>query len=403
VILLRLALRGVRAHAMRLVMTAVSVVLGVSFVVGTLVLTDSMDRAFTEMVEGTNADVDAVVRPADAFSQSYARFGGTTAVLPGDLAPRLADEPEVVRAYPMVRGLGDVLDSSGEAVGIPNAPQFVISWYDRPGSGFRLEGEAPRGEEEFVLDQATAQRAGLERGDTAWVRLDGTEYEMRLTGVFTVAGASGMAGATITGLEHSVAQELVLGDGEAVSAYYLVGQEGKSPWQVADSVAPLLEPGQESVPMDVVRAEESAGLEDVLGYLNVFLLVFAGIALFVAGFLIVNTFAMLLAQRSRELALLRAVGASRTQVRALVMGEALLVAGDDVVENVPARCRRQVDGVIRRDALLDVVQFVERFPVPLVVAHEQLPLTVLGDPHREPVTGGDLFHRKQVLFDLRRF
>lgn len=323
--LLRLTLRGLAAHWVRLLMTTLSVVLGVSFVAGTFVLTATMDRAFAELNDGFDADIDAVVRTEGTFSQGFADYGDTTASLPAELADDLRGEPEVVRVYPMALGLAAVLDAEGEEIGAQGAPQYVMSWYERPGSGYELDGRAPEGDSELVLDEATAEQGGYAVGDTVLLRVDGDEHELELTGVFTVAGATGLAGATLVGLEHAAAQELVLGDTDAVSEFYLVGQEGKSQWQVADSVAPLLDLGQESLPMDIVRDEASAGFDEALGFLNTFLLVFAGIALFVGSFLIFNTFAMLLAQRGRELALLRAIGASQQQVRAAVLGEALVV------------------------------------------------------------------------------
>ncbi|QVQ52510.1 ABC transporter permease [Spiractinospora alimapuensis] len=277
------------------------------------------------MMDGFDADIDAVVRVEGAFAQGFADYGDTTTTLSESLAEELREADDVHAVYPMVLSTGTVLDPSGEPVGTTGAPQFVMSWHDRPGSGYDLSGRAPNAPEEFVLDTATAQEAGLDVGDTTRIRLAGAEHEFRLSGVFTVAGATGLAGATIVGLDHAVAQDVVLGDTGAVSEFYLVGVEGKSQWQVADSVAPVLDLGTESVPMDVVRVENAADLGEALGFLTTVLLVFAGIAVFVGAFLIVNTFAMLLAQRGRELALLRAVGAGRHQVRLMVLGEAVVV------------------------------------------------------------------------------
>lgn len=323
--LLRLSLRSVAAHWGRLVMTTLAVVLGVAFTSGTLILNSTIDRAFTEMTEEFDADIDAVVRTEGAFAQGFTDFGNTATTLPADLAEDLRDDSDVVEVYPMVNSTGTVLDDTGEPVGSPGAPQFVMSWYDRPDSGYELSGRAPRGEEEFVLDAGTAEDAGLAVGDTTRLLLDDEEYEFQLTGVFTTAGATGLAGATMVGLDHSAAQSLVLDDTDVVSEFYLVGADGKSQWQIADSVAPVLDVGVESVPMDIVRVENSADLGEALGFLTTVLLVFAGIAVFVGAFLIVNTFAMLLAQRGRELALLRAVGASQRQVRLMVLGEALVM------------------------------------------------------------------------------
>ncbi|MDA2808747.1 ABC transporter permease [Nocardiopsis suaedae] len=337
-ILLRLALRGLAAHRLRLALTAVAVVLGVAFTSGTLILTDTMERSFTRMFEGVNADVDAVVRTEQAFSQQAGPAFGAGPGLPADLAEELAEPEEVESVHPVAEGTAVLLGPGGEEVGGQGPPQIGTTWHGRPGSGITLTaGRGPEGAGEFALDEGTAADQGLEPGDRAVLRfpdpgggpVDGSdggaadEREMELTGVFR-AGEVGMAaGATVAAFEPETARRLLLGDPDRVTEFHLVGDDAKSQWQIADSVAPVLPLGAESLPMDIVRDEETGPLLEVLGFFEVFLLTFAGIALFTASFLIANTFAVLVARRVRELALLRAVGASQAQVRAVVMGEAL--------------------------------------------------------------------------------
>ncbi|WP_017625463.1 ABC transporter permease, partial [Nocardiopsis chromatogenes] len=329
-ILLRLALRGLAAHRLRLALTAVAVVLGVAFTSGTLILTDTMERSFTRMFAGINADVDAVVRTEQAFSQQAGPALGAGPGLPADLAEELAEPEEVEGVYPVAEGTAVLLDPDGEEVGGQGPPQIGTTWHGRPGSGITLTaGRGPGGAGEFVLDEGTAAEQGLEPGDRAVLRFPdpgggaGDERDMELTGTFR-AGQVGMAaGATVAAFAPDTARRLLLGDPDRVTEFHLVGDDAKSQWQIADSVASVLPLGAESLPMDIVRDEETGPLLEVLGFFEVFLLTFAGIALFTASFLIANTFAVLVARRVRELALLRAVGASQGQVRAVVMGEAL--------------------------------------------------------------------------------
>lgn len=331
-ILLRLALRGLAAHRLRLALTAVAVVLGVAFTSGTLILTDTMERSFTRMFEGIDADVDAVVRTAQAFSQQAGPALGAGPGLPADLAEELAEPEEVEGVYPVAEGTAALLGPDGEEVGGQGPPQIGTTWHGRPGSGITLTaGRGPGADDEFALDEGTAADQGLEPGDRAVLRFPDPgpgggavdEREMELTGVFR-AGEVGMAaGATVAAFEPETARRLLLGDPDQVTEFHLVGDDAKSQWQIADAVAPVLPLGAESLPMDIVRDEETGPLLEVLGFFEVFLLTFAGIAMFTASFLIANTFAVLVARRVRELALLRAVGASQGQVRAVVMGEAL--------------------------------------------------------------------------------
>ncbi|NYI94563.1 putative ABC transport system permease protein [Streptomonospora nanhaiensis] len=325
-IMLRLTLRGLAAHRLRFLLTGFSVVLGVAFVSGTLILTDTMDRAFTRMFEGMDADIAAVVRPQQEFAQGFAAGGeaGTATLLPDDLAGDLAEVEEIQAVYPMAEGTAAVLGPDGEEIGGQGPPQIGTTWHDRPGSGSGIvAGRGPRGGGEFVLDQGSARAAGLSVGDSVTVRAGGEDRDMILVGVFRSGQLGSTAGSTVAAFDLPTAQRLLLGDPDRVNAYYLDGVPGKSQWQIADAAAPLLEPGMESLPMDIVRDEQLGPMREALDYFGVFLLTFAGIGLFVGSFLIFNTFAMLVAQRGRELALLRAIGAGQEQVRGAITGEAL--------------------------------------------------------------------------------
>jgi putative ABC transport system permease protein len=187
-----------------------------------------------------------------------------------------------------------------------------------------IEGDAPRSAGEIAIDSTAAEDSGYRIGDTVRLLTPGSPIEAELVGVFRFGSSGGLAGATLTAFDTATAQELLLEPGEFTSIS-IDGEDGVSNDELRDRVAAAL-PGDLEVNTKDEQLEEEAGaVEQGLNFFNIILLVFAGVALFVGSFMILNTFSMLVAQRTRELALLRALGASRRQVTRSVLGEALVV------------------------------------------------------------------------------
>jgi putative ABC transport system permease protein len=225
-----------------------------------------------------------------------------------------------------------VLSTEGKVVGGSGPPAFGGNWSDAPaGHGLEglviLDGHEPHGAEEVVLDERTAERAGYDLGDrvtivTATKTLD---VHPTLVGIAGFRQGGSLNGATYAAFDTPTAQQLFLDGQDAYTVFWVTAGDGVSQEELTKEAAAVLPAGYEAVTGDDA-AEESAGpLLDGIGFLTTFLLIFAGIALVVSSYIIVNTFSILVAQRSRELALLRALGASKKQVIRSVQLEAFAV------------------------------------------------------------------------------
>ncbi len=325
--MLRATLRTAVAHKGRLLLSALAVVLGVAFVAGTFVFTDTLQRTFSDLFGQVQPDV--VVTPASPLGSQQA--AGASDSLPGQALRRVSEVDGVAKAAGLVQVGGVTLvDAAGDAVGATGAPTFGVSWSDDPDlSPLRLvEGRGPQRAGEIAIDTQALQAGGFELGDTVRVLTPGPAVQGELVGVFRFGTSGNLAGATLTAFERQQAQRLLLG-GNRWTDVRAMAQPGVSQQTLADRVTDALD-GSPVGPVRVQTGEQAsdeaaADLTEGLGFITTFLLVFAGVALFVGAFIIVNTFSVLIARRTRELALLRAVGASRRQVTLSVLAEALLV------------------------------------------------------------------------------
>lgn len=327
--MLRAAWKSLLGRKLRLVMSTFAIVLGVAFVSGSLMFSDTLERSFTSLFASTVGDV--VVRPDTGTS--FGGVDGSTRTVPADVVDELAGVDGVARADGNVTSPGIfVVSSEGKVVGGQGAPGLGVGYNDAPAAGGReglrlLDGEIPNGPTEVALDAATASDAGYEIGDEVGLITPVAEAEFSVTMVGTVGfgDRASLNGATITVFDMATAQDIFLQGEDAYTDVWVSADEGVSQPELRDAVAPLLPAGVEAVTGDDAAEESASLLLEAISFLTTFLLIFAGIALVVGAFLIVNTFSMLVAQRSRELALLRALGASRRQVIRSVQGEALVV------------------------------------------------------------------------------
>lgn len=322
--MLHLSLRTLLAHKARFAMTAFAVVMGVGFVVGSFVVTDTLRRSVDELFE-TITTVDATVR-AEANLQSGGGAPASRGRVPAGLAADVSRVDGVAAAGTTITGYAQLLDRHGDPVTTTGAPLFGVNWPTDP----RLNpatidaGRAPESPGEVAIDRGTADDFDLGVGDrTQMLVLDGQE-DVEVVGVFTYGETNSLLGARLTAMETGWADE-VLDAGGQVDSIDVVADPGVDPADLVDRIDTVLPEGVEVVPSEQVVDE---GQEQVSGLLSVFqnvLLAFAGIAVFVSAFYINNTFAIVLGQRVRELSLLRALGASGRQVVASVMLEASLI------------------------------------------------------------------------------
>lgn len=331
--MVRVALASVLGNKLRLALTALAIVLGVAFVSGSLVLTDSIDAAFGTLLVEANEGVDVYVNPESVIEENVttAQPGGGPA-LPEDLVGQVAEVDGVAEAVGTVEGSAQVIGADGEPVGGMGPPTLAFSWGgpDEGGPLTLQEGRPAMGDGEVTIDAATADTTGYGVGDTVPVLLSDGVREFELVGITGFGAEDNLLGATIVTFDLTTAQQALGRDGE-VSAISVSAEPGVEAQVLRDRVADAVRGAAvEVVTADDQLAEDKAEITGALSFLNIALLAFAGIALFVGTFLIVNTFSIIVAQRTREFALLRAVGASARQVQLAVVVEALavgLVAG----------------------------------------------------------------------------
>jgi putative ABC transport system permease protein len=324
---LRATFRTALAHKGRLALSALAVVLGVAFVAGTYVFTDTLQRTFTELFDTVQPDV--LVSPASADGQAAV---GTAATLPADAADVVAGVDGVAVSAGAVQTIGvTLIGSDGEPVGTIGPPALGIGWDDDPElSPLRLvEGRGPESDDEVAIDAEAFESGGFSVGDTVRVLTPGPSIEAELVGVFRFGTSGNLAGATLTAFAMDTAQRVLLG-GDGWTGVQAMAETGVSQQELAERVEAAFAEAPDVGPVLVqtgeqVEDEAAAAITEGLGFISTFLLVFAGVALFVGAFIIVNTFGVLIARRTRELALLRAVGASRRQVTLSVLIEAFLV------------------------------------------------------------------------------
>ncbi len=321
--------KGIAGHKRRFFSTCVAVVLGVTFLTGTLVLGDTIRGSFDEMFAKANSGTAVEVR-------SSTRIGGDDTGQRGVVDPAVVDDvravPGVAAAAPVLTGPAQIIAADGTAIGGQGPPTLGSSWITDPTlNPYQVaEGRAPEpvaaGQPtEVVIDRGAADDAGLAVGDTTTVLVP-DQVPVEIVGIVTFGTADSMAGSTYTGFAADDAVRLLGGGQPGLSEIRVAAEPGVGEDELAARVSEALPVGTEAITGTALSAEQLQSIEDdFLGMMRTMLVIFAGVALLVASFSIHNTFSIVAAQRSRESALLRAIGATRTQVLGSVILEAMLV------------------------------------------------------------------------------
>ena len=321
----RVALRGVRAHLVRFLLSVLAVALGVAFVAGTFSLRTMLSSTFDGIVESTMLG-DTYVRGVEEASGMApgADWGGNRVRVPLSLVEDLEQVDGVEKVVPDIVGTAVLVGAEGTAVINGGAPSLGMAFNPDDPTLVLSDGRAPATTGEVALEAVTLETSGLAIGDTTTVIVAGQLKPVEVVGV--VSGTGPLAGATMTVFDEETATAAFAPDGRT-GTLALYAEDGVSPEELLTDVEQALAGTQdvEVVDGDVMREETTASIEEALGFVQTFLLVFAAISLFVGGFIIANTFAMSVRQRMRELALLRAVGASPTQVFSSVVVQAAVV------------------------------------------------------------------------------
>jgi len=320
--MLKLSIRNLLSHKIRFFMTSFAVVLGVSFVVGSIVVTDTVRKSFDTLFDEITAGVDLEIRSVDPLSDEPGSLGPP---LPAEVATQASAVDGVEIAEGQVGGIAQPIAPDGEPVTTTGAPKLAFSWGPTDELyPVTLELGAKPGPGEFAVDQGTFEDFDFVIGDTYDVLVpDGTESFV-LSGTATFGSTNSLAGARLTMFDLDTAQRLF--DREGVfDAIDIKLEPGADADAVQAAVAEGLPADAEVVTGAAVAQEGSDQIGELASIFGNILLGFAGVALFVSAFYIYNTFSIILGQRIRELALLRAIGATAAQIRATVILEALLV------------------------------------------------------------------------------
>ncbi|MEU1690403.1 FtsX-like permease family protein [Streptomyces hirsutus] len=319
----RTALRNVFAHKARLLMTVLAVMLGVAFVSGTLVFTNTISDALQKSSAKGFDHVDVAV------TAQWKEAEGDKVGEPHELTSAMVEDsarvPGAARAIGVVTGFTAMADRDGRLIGDGFQSQGGNYWGTDDPRYPLTEGHAPKGADEILIDAETAERTGYRVGDTVRMSVDGPVLEPVVTGVFTTDDGNVAAGGSLALFDTATAQKLFGKEG-TFDEIAVKAKDGVSETALQAEL-------DKALPADAVETTTGTQLADdqasmiasSMSGLKQGLLVFAGIALFVGTFIIANTFTMLVAQRTRELALMRAVGASRRQVTRSVLFEAFVV------------------------------------------------------------------------------
>src|SRR5919109_940958 len=329
----RVALRGLFARKLRLVLTALAVALGVTLIAGTYVFTDtinrSFDRIFTESAKGT----DASITPRKTIDTS--NNGGTQPTVSPAVLAEVRRQPGVQSADGSVFDVGTVLDSKGDRISSGGAPNFIASIADQPRfNAFTIkQGRKPTSADEVAIDASTAKRKHLEIGDKIAVVATAPRKDYTIVGTTQIAGVDSFGGATVVDMLLPEAMRMLGKRG--FDQIQVSAKPGTTPQQLRDQLHNAL-PRTVNVRTGQEEArKQSDDIKNNLSFLTTALLAFAGISLFVGAFIIFNTFSITVTQRMREFALLRALGidlpsngnviASRTIIVSIVVGTVVTV------------------------------------------------------------------------------
>ena len=325
--MLKSTFRGMIAHKLRLVLTTASIALGIAFLAGTLILTDTMGLAFTQLFGKVSAGTDAVVRTEASFTESS---GTGTSRAPIDAA--VLDDVSAVDgvrvAEGFVSGYALITDNDGKAIltsgGAPTMGYTMAEDESLRGEVEILSGTAPQGGDEVVIDATSAEENDVAVGSTIKVLFQGPTREFTVVGTVGFGGEKDLGGTTSAYFDAATAQE-VLGEPGVFDSIGVAADDGVSQQELTERLGAVVPQGTEAVTGASVSKENADAVKEELKMVGILFMIFAGIALFVGAFIIWNTFTMTITQRSREIALLRAIGATRRQVLRSLLIEAVVL------------------------------------------------------------------------------
>jgi putative ABC transport system permease protein len=323
----RATLKSLLARKLRLLLSGLAVVLGVMFVSGAFVLTDTLGRSFDAVFSDAFSEVDVNVAAKPKVALSEVEGEQVAGPVPASVVDRVKAVPGVTDVRGVVNADGArLIGSNGKVVTSFGPPQLGENWLGESDLLKLREGRAPQADDEIVVNVALADAAKVKVGDRVGVLTLAPKKEFTLVGVFGYSGGrDSVGGVNEVAFTTPVAQQLMLGKPGVFSNVTAQAADGTTPEALRDQVARALGADYEVKTGKQLADDASAGLKEGLSFFNKILLGFAAVALLVGTFLILNTFSIIVAQRTRELALMRAIGASGRQVIGSVVLEAVAV------------------------------------------------------------------------------
>jgi putative ABC transport system permease protein len=322
----RLGIKNALAHKRRLFSTGLAVLIGVAFLAGTLIFTSTISRTFDDLFANVYEKTDAVVRSSESIDVGFGtQIRGR---IPDDLVDVVATVDGVAEAIGETEGTARIIGKDGTPMGRANgSPNFGMSVTPAELSPWEIAaGRLPSGPDEMAMDNGSFKRGNFAEGDRVTVVSQAGSREFTVVGAVRFGATDSPGGATFALFDLPTAQSFVGRPGEIDSIS--VGGDGSiSEQALTERIQQALPEGAnaETLTGAEITEESQTALQDALSFFNILLLVFAGVGLFVASFIIYNTFAITVTQRLRENALLRAVGASRTQVLGSLLVEAVII------------------------------------------------------------------------------
>jgi putative ABC transport system permease protein len=322
--MIKFALRGLLARKLRTVLTALGIVLGVALVCGTYVLTDSISTAFDSIFKQTYRNTDAAITGKSAFSLGQ---NGTSQEPSFDesLLGTVRALPQVSSAAGTVSGEAHLIGKDGKAISRGGAPNLGFSVNpDQPrfSSLTLVSGAWPKAGE-VVIDRTTVSKEHISIGQMIGVQSRGPVEQLRVSGAVKFGSVSSIGGATLAGFDLGTAQQLFDKEGQ-LDEILIAAKPGVSTNELLAGVQKVLPAGTQVRTGSEQASQDASDTSGFISFLQTFLLAFGGIALFVGSFVIANSLSITIAQRSREFATLRTLGASRRQVLGSVIVEALV-------------------------------------------------------------------------------
>jgi putative ABC transport system permease protein len=323
--MIRVALKGLLGRKLRTSLTAIAIVLGVAMVAGTFMLTDSIDKAFDSIFTDVRAGSNAVISGKTAFDIS-SDAGSTAPTLDDSLLGTVRGLPDVEAAEGSVDGQAQLIGKNGKAIvygGAPNLGFSIANGASRFNPLKLVEGSWPqRGD--VVIDESTAKKEHFKIGQSVGLQAEGPARRLRISGFVRFGSVSTIGGATLSGFDLPTAQELFDKRGR-LDEIAVAAKPGVTDERLVGELQGVLPPTAQVKTAAQQAKDDAAETNGFISFLRGFLLAFGGIALFVGSFVIANSLSITIAQRAREFATLRTVGASRRQILTSIMIEALVM------------------------------------------------------------------------------